>query len=85
MGKHRPGSLLIALERLQREGWLKSELRFAEQPDGEMVYSLTAVGKQRLAAELSRRGSMVTQFVEGGELDKSFRAFPDRRGFPYGG
>jgi hypothetical protein len=50
-----------------------------------MVYSLTAVGKQRLAAELSRRGSMVTQFVEGGELDKSFRAFPDRRGFPYGG
>ena len=76
------GSLLTALQRLQREGWLKAE-RLGEQPDPETVYSLTALGEQRIKEEMTRRGSIVSQFIEDAALDKSFREFLKGRGLPY--
>ena len=75
-------SLATALERLQREGWLKSE-RSGEQPSPEITYSLTEAGEQRLEQERERRHLMVSQFVEDSELDASFRRFLDREG-PFG-
>jgi DNA-binding PadR family transcriptional regulator len=82
-GKQSAGSLLTALQRLQREGLLEAE-RGREQPDSEMVYSLTAAGERRLKVELARRGSIVSQFVEDGELHKSFGEFLNRRRSPEG-
>lgn len=81
--KQSSGSLPTALQRLQREGWLKAEPRMGEQPDPETVYSLTAVGEQRIEEEMTRRGSIVAQFVEDGEPDRSFWEFLKRRGSPY--
>jgi DNA-binding PadR family transcriptional regulator len=79
-GRHGPGSLPAALERLQREGWLKTEPPFDGWPESELVYSLTVFGQQRVEEELMRRGSMLSQFIEDGELDKSFRNFLNHRG-----
>jgi DNA-binding PadR family transcriptional regulator len=83
-GRQSLGSLRTALRRLQREGWLTAERELGEQLDPAMVCSLTAAGERRLAEELTRRGSIVSQFVEDGDLDKSFRNFLDRRAPRYG-
>jgi DNA-binding PadR family transcriptional regulator len=82
-GKQSPG-LLAALQRLQREGWLKAGRRLAEQSDPEMVYSLTGFGEQRLKEEATRRGAIVSAFVEDDEPDRSFRKFLNRRRAPDG-
>ena len=43
-GKRGIGSLPAVLERLRREGWLRLE-RPNEQPDAEVIYSLTQAGE----------------------------------------
>jgi DNA-binding PadR family transcriptional regulator len=78
-GKRGHGSLLDALVRLQREGCLKRERR-AEQPDTEIIYSLTDAGERRLEQERARRKLVVLQFVEDADLDASFGRFLDRTG-----
>jgi len=72
--KASPGSLLKALERLQHRGCLKAEHQGSGQSE-VMVYSLTASGRQHLEVESIRQESIVSQFVETSELDKSFSKF----------
>ena len=49
--KVNPGSLLTALRRLERAGWLDSEWRRTENARRAKFYSLTRAGVRRLEAE----------------------------------
>jgi PadR family transcriptional regulator, regulatory protein PadR len=49
--KVNPGSLLTALQRLERRGWLDAEWRRTENARRARIYSLTKAGKQQLEAE----------------------------------
>jgi len=46
-----PGSLLTALRRLERAGWLDSEWKQTENARRAKYYSLTPAGERKLAAE----------------------------------
>jgi hypothetical protein len=74
------------LERLQREGWLRTEPRYersGERAGAEIVYALTAAGEQRVKAETARQRSVVARFVEDDDMDKSFGRFLSAKGLPY--
>jgi DNA-binding PadR family transcriptional regulator len=77
-GKQSLGSLRPALQRLHRDGWLKvgSPHKGAE---AELVYSLTVIGERRVKEESARLEAMLSQFVEQGDNEKSFRKFLDQR------
>jgi len=49
--KVNPGSLLTALERLQRAGWVDAEWRQTESARRAKYYALTRTGKKQLAVE----------------------------------
>lgn len=49
--KVNPGSLLTALKRLERAGWLDSEWRQTENARRAKYYTLTAAGRRQLDAE----------------------------------
>jgi PadR family transcriptional regulator PadR len=49
--KVNPGSLLTALQRLERAGWLDSEWRQTENSRQAKFYRLTRAGKKQLEAE----------------------------------
>ena len=49
--KVNPGSLLTALKRLERAGWLGSEWRQTENARRAKYYALTAEGRRQLALE----------------------------------
>lgn len=49
--KINPGSLLTALNRLERSGWLSSKWRKTENARRAKYYSLTAAGRRQLAVE----------------------------------
>src|ERR1700751_3968863 len=49
--KVNPGSLLTALQRLERAGWLDAEWRQTENSRRAKIYSLTRAGKKQLEAE----------------------------------
>jgi len=49
--KVNPGSLLTALERLQRAGWLDAEWRQMESARRAKYYALTRAGRKQLAVE----------------------------------
>src|SRR5260370_37796393 len=56
--KVNPGSLLTALQRLEREGWLDAEWRQTENSRRAKVYRLTRAGKEQRESEnagLARR------------------------------
>ena len=58
--KVNPGSLLTALQRLERAGWLDSEWRQTENSRRAKYYSLTRAGKKQLeveTAEWTRRAT----------------------------
>src|SRR5580700_855644 len=46
-----PGSLLTALQRLERRAWLDAEWRVTENSRRAKVYKLTRAGKQQLASQ----------------------------------
>jgi len=46
------GSLYPALQRLEREGWIKGEDGFAENNRRVKVYALTASGRRQLARQV---------------------------------
>jgi transcriptional regulator len=50
--KVNPGSLLTALQRLERAGWLDSEWRDTENSRRAKYYSLTRAGKKQLELEM---------------------------------
>jgi transcriptional regulator len=49
--KINPGSLLTALHRLERAGWLDSKWRKTENARRAKYYSLTAAGRRQLEVE----------------------------------
>ena len=49
--KVNPGSLLTALSRLERAGWLDAEWQTTENSRRARVYSLTRSGRKQLEAE----------------------------------
>jgi PadR family transcriptional regulator PadR len=48
------GSLYPALDRLQRQGWVKSEWRATPTKRQARYYTITASGRKQLGEELSR-------------------------------
>ena len=65
--KVNPGSLLTALQRLERGGWLDAEWRQTENARRARIYTLTKAGRKRLEAEAegwSRRASAVARLLK---------------------
>ena len=65
--KVNPGSLLTALQRLERAGWLDAEWRQTENARRARFYALTRAGQKQLAAEAAdwtRRVSAVTRLLK---------------------
>jgi len=65
--KVNPGSLLTALQRLERAGWLDSEWRETENSRRARFYRLTRSGKKQLeveAADWARRVSAIARLMK---------------------
>lgn len=65
--KVNPGSLLTALQRLERAGWLNSEWRQTENSRRAKFYSLTRAGKRQLeveTADWTRRASAIARLLK---------------------
>jgi transcriptional regulator len=65
--KVNPGSLLTALERLTRAGWLDAEWRQTENSRRAKFYTLTRAGKKQLDVETEdwiRRASAVARLLK---------------------
>lgn len=65
--KVNPGSLLTALQRLERAGWLDSEWRRSENSRRAKFYSLTRAGRKQLeveTADWTRRVSAVARLLK---------------------
>src|SRR5438093_9965442 len=64
--KVNPGSLLVALQRLERSGWLDAEWQQTENSRRARVYSLTRAGRRQLeieTADWSRRTLAVARLL----------------------
>jgi transcriptional regulator len=67
--KVNPGSLLTALQRLERAGWLDSEWRQTENSRRAKIYTLTRAGKKQLeveTADWTRRTSAIARLLREG-------------------
>ena len=65
--KVNPGSLLTALQRLERAGWLDAVWRRTENSRRARVYSLTRTGRKQLdaeTAEWTRRASAIARLLK---------------------
>ncbi|MDT7817339.1 MAG: PadR family transcriptional regulator, regulatory protein PadR [Acidobacteriaceae bacterium] len=65
--KVNPGSLLTALERLARAGWLDAEWRQTENSRRAKFYTLTRAGKKQLeieTADWTRRASAIARLLK---------------------
>jgi len=65
--KVNPGSLLTALHRLERAGWLDAEWRQTENSRRAKFYSLTRTGRKQLdleAADWTRRVGAVARLLK---------------------
>jgi len=64
--KVNPGSLLVALQRLERAGWLDAEWRRTEHGRRARYYALTRTGRRQLGVETAdwtRRASAVARLL----------------------
>ena len=64
--KVNPGSLLTALQRLERNGWLAAAWRVTENARRAKIYSLTRAGRKQLEAETadwSRRAAAIARLL----------------------
>jgi transcriptional regulator len=64
--KVNPGSLLTALQRLERAGWLDAEWRTSENARRARYYSLTRAGRKQLEVETAdwkRRAAAVARLL----------------------
>jgi PadR family transcriptional regulator PadR len=64
--KVNPGSLLTALQRLERAGWVDVEWRQTENARRAKIYTLTRAGRKQLASETedwTRRTAAVTRLL----------------------
>lgn len=67
--KVNPGSLLTALQRLERKGWLDAEWRQTENSRRAKFYALTRAGRKQLdheTAEWTRRASAIARLLKAG-------------------
>jgi PadR family transcriptional regulator, regulatory protein PadR len=65
--KVNPGSLLVALQRLERAGWLDSEWRQTENRRRAKFYRLTRAGRKQLdleTADWTRRASAIARLLK---------------------
>ena len=65
--KVNPGSLLTALQRLERSGWLDAEWCRTENARHAKVYNLTRAGKKQLESETadwSRRTAAIARLLK---------------------
>jgi transcriptional regulator len=65
--KVNPGSLLTALQRLERAGWLDAEWRQTENSRRAKIYKLTRAGRKQLETETSdwaRRSSAIARLLK---------------------
>jgi transcriptional regulator len=65
--KVNPGSLLTALQRLERAGWVDAEWQQTENSRRARVYRLTRSGRTQLASETNdwaRRASAVARLLK---------------------
>jgi transcriptional regulator len=65
--KINPGSLLTALQRLERAGWLDAEWRETENSRRAKFYALTRAGKKQLeveTADWTRRASAIGRLLK---------------------
>ena len=65
--KVNPGSLLTALQRLERAGWVDSEWRETENARRAKYYRLTRRGRKQLeaeAADWNRRASAIARLLK---------------------
>jgi PadR family transcriptional regulator PadR len=65
--KVNPGSLLTALERLDRAGWIDAEWRHTENSRRARFYELTRAGRKQLEAETAdwtRRASAIARLLK---------------------
>jgi len=65
--KMNPGSLLTALQRLERNGWLNAEWRVTENSRRAKIYRLTATGKKQLENETTdwqRRAAAISRLLK---------------------
>jgi PadR family transcriptional regulator len=66
--KVNPGSLLIALQRLERVGWIDSEWRDTENSRRAKYYKLTRAGRKQLEVETNdwaRRAGAIARLLKG--------------------
>ena len=67
--KVNPGSLLTALQRLERAGWLDAEWRTTDSGRRARVYTLTRAGRKQLGvetAEWTRRAGAIARLLKAG-------------------
>jgi PadR family transcriptional regulator, regulatory protein PadR len=65
--KVNPGSLLTALQRLERAGWINSAWRNTENSRRAKFYTLTRAGSKQLdieTADWTRRASAITRLLQ---------------------
>jgi PadR family transcriptional regulator, regulatory protein PadR len=65
--KVNPGSLLVALQRLERRGWLDTEWRHTENSRRAKFYELTRAGRKQLGVETAdwrRRATAVARLLD---------------------
>lgn len=65
--KVNPGSLLTALKRLERAGWVTAEWRVSENARRAKFYALTRAGRRQLdveTAEWARRTAAVARLLK---------------------
>jgi PadR family transcriptional regulator PadR len=62
-----PGSLLVALQRLERAGWVDAEWSHTENSRRAKFYSLTRAGRKQLdaqTADWNRRASAIARLLK---------------------
>ena len=65
--KANPGSLLTALQRLERQGWLDAEWQRTENSRRAKIYRLTRAGRKQLEAETTdwaRRAQAIARLLK---------------------
>ncbi len=65
--KMNPGSLLTALQRLERAGWLDAEWKQTENSRRAKIYSLTRAGRKQLeleTADWNRRAGAIARLLK---------------------
>src|ERR1041384_970204 len=67
--KVNPGSLLTALQRIERAGWIDAEWRQSDNARRARYYALTRAGRRQLdieAADWTRRAAAVARLLKAG-------------------